>query len=87
MQPFEYVAPETLPDALALLRAHGEEAKVLAGGQSLVPLLNYRLAKPHVVVDVNALPFGDIVSDDGRLRLGALVRHHQLEQSEVVRRR
>ena len=87
MQPFEYVAPETLPDALALLRAHGEEAKVLAGGQSLVPLLNYRLAKPHVVVDVNALPFGDIVSDDGRLRLGALVRHHQLEESEVVRRR
>jgi CO/xanthine dehydrogenase FAD-binding subunit len=84
---FEYAAPETLPEALALLREHGEEARVLAGGQSLVPILNYRLAKPRLVLDINALPLGDVAMDDGRLRLGALVRHHQLEESDVVRQR
>lgn len=87
MHSFEYAAPETLPEALALLREHGEEARVLAGGQSLVPILNYRLAKPRLVLDINALPLGDVAMDDGRLRLGALVRHHQLEESDVVRQR
>jgi CO/xanthine dehydrogenase FAD-binding subunit len=87
VHPFEYAAPETVDDALALLREHGEEAKVLAGGQSLVPILNYRLARPQLVVDINNLPLGDVAADDGRLRLGALVRHHQLEESEAVRRR
>ena len=87
MHPFEYAAPETLPDALALLREHGEDAKVLAGGQSLVPILTYRLAKPRLVVDINALPFGEVTAENGRLRLGALVRHHQLEESETIRRR
>lgn len=87
MHPFEYVAPETLPDVLALLREHGEEARVLAGGQSLMPILNYRLAKPQLLVDINPLPLGDVTTDDRRLQLGALVRHHQLEESDVVRRR
>ena len=87
MHPFEYVAPETLPDVLALLREHGEEARVLAGGQSLMPILTYRLAKPQLIVDINPLPLGDVTTDDGRLQLGALVRHHQLEASDVVRRR
>src|SRR5438445_548818 len=87
MHPFDYVAAETLEEALGLLREHGDEAKVLAGGQSLVPMLNYRLARPGVVVDINRLPLGDISVDDGRLRLGALVRHHQLEESDVLARR
>ena len=87
MHPFDYVAAETLEEALGLLREHGDEAKVLAGGQSLVPMLNYRLARPGVVVDINGLPLGDISVDDGRLRLGALVRHHQLEESDVLARR
>jgi aerobic carbon-monoxide dehydrogenase medium subunit len=86
VHPFEYVAPETLPDVLALLGEHGEEAKVLAGGQSLVPILNYRLARPQLVVDINGLPLGDVTAADGRLRLGALVRHHQLEESDPIRR-
>jgi CO/xanthine dehydrogenase FAD-binding subunit len=59
---------------------------VLAGGQSLVPLLNYRLAAPRVVVDVTRLPLAGVRVADGRLRLGALVRHHQLETSSEVAR-
>ncbi len=87
MQPFAYEAPATLPDALGLLARHGEEARVLAGGQSLVPLLGYRLARPRVVVDVNGLPLAGLEDAGGRLRLGALVRHHQLEESPRIRRR
>ena len=86
MHAFEYAAPETLEDALALLHEHRDEAKVLAGGQSLVPLLNYRLARPRVVVDINGLPLDGVRVDDGRLRLGALVRHHQLEESDTIAR-
>jgi len=86
VHPFEYAAPETLEDALALLHEHRDEAKVLAGGQSLVPLLNYRLARPRVVVDINGLPLDGVRVDDGRLRLGALVRHHQLEESDTIAR-
>jgi len=59
---------------------------VLAGGQSLVPLLNYRLARPRVVVDINGLPLDGVAVDDGRLLLGALVRHHQLEESDTIAR-
>jgi CO/xanthine dehydrogenase FAD-binding subunit len=78
---FEYVAPVSIDDALAVLAEHGEEAKVLAGGQSLIPALNYRLAKPRVVVDINGLPLDGLSVAMGRLRLGALVRHASLEDS------
>jgi carbon-monoxide dehydrogenase medium subunit len=84
---FAYEAPSSLDDAVGLLRRHGGDAKVLAGGQSLVPLLNYGLADPRVVVDINALPLGRIAADNGRLRLGSLVRHHQLEESDEIARR
>ncbi len=86
MHPFEYAAPATVDDALGLLVEHGAEAKVLAGGQSLVPILNYRLAKPRIVVDINDLPLAAIRVEDGRLTLGALVRHHHLEESADVAR-
>ena len=86
MQPFEYVAPGSVEDAVALLARHGADAKVLAGGQSLVPLLNYRLARPRVVVDVNDLPLADIRVEDTRLALGALVRHATLATSPLVAR-
>jgi carbon-monoxide dehydrogenase medium subunit len=82
---FEYVAAGTVEEAVAALRQHREDAKVLAGGQSLVPLLNYRLARPRVVVDVNGLPLGGVAVQDGWLRLGALVRHHELVESPIVR--
>jgi CO/xanthine dehydrogenase FAD-binding subunit len=87
MYPFEYVAPSTLHDALGLLREHGDDAKILAGGQSLIPILHYRLARPRVVIDINGLPFGGITAEDGRVSLGALVRYHELEESETIARR
>jgi carbon-monoxide dehydrogenase medium subunit len=87
MYPFEYAAPATLDEAVGLLREHGDEAKLLAGGQSLIPILQYRLARPRIVVDINGLPFGTITADNGRLRLGALVRHHELEDSEIIAQR
>ena len=86
MHPFAYAAPRTLDEAVAILRAHGAEAKVLAGGQSLVPLLNYRLARPRLVLDINGLPLGGIHAENGGLRLGALTRHHELEESAAIAR-
>jgi carbon-monoxide dehydrogenase medium subunit len=83
--PFEYRRPETLEEALALLQEHGDEAKVLAGGQSLVPVLNMRLLRPSVVVDVNALPGLDHVEAvNGHVRVGALVRQRALEASPLT---
>lgn len=81
MQSFDYVAPETLDEALALLAEHGSEAKVLAGGQSLIPVLNYRLAKPRIIIDLNSLRLGDVRVDNERIRLGALTRYFALEES------
>ena len=78
--PFVYDAPRTLDDALVVLDRHRDEAKILAGGQSLVPLLNFRLARPAVVVDINRLPALDgIHEEDGRIAIGALVRQRRLE--------
>jgi aerobic carbon-monoxide dehydrogenase medium subunit len=85
--PFAYHAPETLEEALALL-VRLPDAKILAGGQSLIPLMNLGLARPGTLVDVNGLPGLDSVTEeDGRLRIGALVRHHVLETSPVIHRR
>ena len=86
MYPFDYVAPASVDEALGVLAEHGEEAKVLAGGQSLLPILNYRLAKPRVVVDINGLPLDGVSVGDGRLKLGALTRHATLEESPEVAR-
>lgn len=83
--PFEYDAPTTVDAALELLAEHGPDAKVLAGGQSLVPMMNFRLARPGRLVDVNKL--GDLAGlrrRDGELRIGALTRQAVLERSEIV---
>jgi carbon-monoxide dehydrogenase medium subunit len=73
--PFDYVRPESLDEALAALAAGGDEAKVLAGGQSLVPALNMRLLRPTLLVDVNRVPGLDGIADEGgALRVGAVVR-------------
>jgi carbon-monoxide dehydrogenase medium subunit len=83
--PFEYLRPASLDEALAALAAHGGAAKPLAGGQSLVPAMNFRIAQPAVLVDLNHLPGLDgIDSGPGGLRLGAMVRHRALETSAVV---
>ena len=86
MQALEYIAPATVEEALGVLAGHREEAKVLAGGQSLVPMLNYRLARPRVVVDVNGLPLDGVRVGTGRLRLGALTRHATLTESPEIAR-
>src|SRR5919108_3521980 len=85
---FDYLLPRTLDEALGLLAEHGEEAKVLAGGQSLVPLLNFRLVRPTYLVDLNDIPGLDgIRVDDGRLAIGAMTRQRVAETSTVVRER
>lgn len=83
--PFEYHDPHGLEETLALLAEYGEDAKVLAGGQSLVPLLNFRLASPERIVDINHL--GELVylrRSGGTLHIGALTRDSALERSSLV---
>lgn len=85
---FEYIRLESLEEALAILAEHGDEAKPLAGGQSLVPMLNMRLASPGVLVDLNRIAGLDGIGEaNGSVRAGALVRQSAFERSEVVRRR
>jgi carbon-monoxide dehydrogenase medium subunit len=85
---FEYVAPQKPDEALTLLFKYGDRAKILAGGQSLIPLLNFRLAQPEVLVDINRVSELDYVRPaDGGLAIGALTRQHALERSELIRTR
>lgn len=86
MSPFDYVAPLSVDEALALLGEHREDAKLLAGGQSLVPILNYRLARPRIVIDINGLPLEGVRVEARRLGLGALTRHATLEESPEIAR-
>ena len=83
---FRYEAPRSIDEAIALLQDGGGEAKVLAGGQSLVPLLKLRFAAPELVVDINSLPglAYHKVDADGTIRVGALCRHVDLERSTVL---
>ena len=82
---FEYHAPASVEEAVGLLAEHGDEAKVLAGGQSLIPLLSLRLARPAHLIDVNGLSdLGSIKNGNG-LELGALVRHRVAERSADVK--
>ncbi len=84
---FRYEAPRSLDEAIQLLHDGGGDAKVLAGGQSLVPLMKLRFAMPELVVDINNLPWLDYhrADADGTLRVGALTRHADLERSELLR--
>lgn len=83
--PFEYHAPTTLDEALALLAEHGDEAKALAGGQSLIPVLNFRLARPTVLVDLNRVEgLAGIDVSGGAVRLGAMTRQRAAERSSEV---
>jgi aerobic carbon-monoxide dehydrogenase medium subunit len=85
---FEYLAPATLDEALATLDRFGDEAKVLAGGQSLIPLMKLRFAAPAALVDINRVEGLDALAEEGgELRIGALVRHRACERSELLRGR
>jgi CO/xanthine dehydrogenase FAD-binding subunit len=86
--PFDYYDPATLEEALALLARYGDDAKLLAGGQSLVPVLNMRLAKPRVLIDLNRVDGLAYIREEGALlALGALTRHAAIERSDLVARR
>lgn len=81
---FDYLRPDTLDETLAILSEHGDDAKVLAGGQSLVPTMNMRLARPATIVDINHLPLAEVRSQDGRMHIGALVRQADIERDPRV---
>jgi carbon-monoxide dehydrogenase medium subunit len=84
--PFKYYAPETIPEVLSLIKEHGYDAKILAGGQSLVPMMNFRLVQPAVVVDINRIPeLSFIKKKDKGLRLGAMTRHSQAEKDPLIK--
>jgi len=83
---FAYEAPKSLADAIGLLDASGGEAKILAGGQSLVPMLKLRFAAPEQIIDINNIPGLEYhrIDPDGTLRIGALCRHEDLEFSTII---
>ena len=85
---FDYVAPKSLPEAIDLLKSKGEGAKIVAGGQSLIPLLKLRLAAPSVLIDIGRIPgLGYIKESEGLLRMGALTRMADVEASSLIARR
>ena len=83
---FEYYSPRTLDEAIDLLKKLGPDAKLLSGGQSLIPMMKLRLLSPEHIVDINRIPGLDYITEtDGHLRIGALTREHELESSDVVK--
>jgi carbon-monoxide dehydrogenase medium subunit len=84
---FEYFAPASLNEALTLLSAYKDDAKILAGGQSLVPLMKLRLAKPRYLIDLNRIADLSFIRGDGDgIRIGALTTHTEIENSEIIKR-
>ena len=82
---FEYVVANSIEQAVAALAQAGGDAKILAGGQSLVPMLNFRLLRPAILVDINRIPGLAFIEDAGdAVKIGALTRHHQIETSPVI---
>ncbi len=85
-QSFEYFCPETVSEAIALLQEHGDGAKILSGGQSLIPMMKIRLARPEYIIDINRLADLQYVKEeDGFLKIGGLTREADLEVSSLIR--
>ena len=85
---FEYVTAKSVPEAIALLQQYGDDAKILAGGHSLIPLLRYRLAAPAILIDINRVAdLAYLQEADGTLHIGALTREADLESSPLIRQR
>ena len=83
---FEYDAPSTLNDAINLLHQYGEDAKILSGGHSLLPMMKLRFASPERVIDINGIPdLSYIKEEDGVLKFGALTRESEIEHSELLK--
>lgn len=85
---FEYHSPTSLDEAVALLGQYGDEAKILSGGQSLIPAMRFRLAQPGILIDINGIPNLEYVREEGdRLVIGGLTRESAVEKSELVQKR
>lgn len=83
---FEYLRPTTVPEAIAMLVEHGDEAKILSGGQSLIPMMKLRLARPGYLIDINRISgLSHIKEEGGYLKIGGLTREAELEASPLVR--
>ena len=84
--PFDYSSPATLSEAFALLKMHGDDAKILSGGHSLIPMMKLRLASPAHLVDINKIPgLSHIKEEGGFLKIGALAREVEMEDSDVIK--
>src|SRR6516162_8369761 len=82
---FEYLRPSTIPEAIAFLQQYGDDAKILSGGQSLIPMMKLRLARPAYLIDINRIAgLSYIEEEDGHLKIGALIREAELEESPIV---
>ena len=82
---FDYAAPASLEEAFSLLEQHGDEAKILAGGHSLIPMMKLRFASPEFLIDINNIPgLSYIKEEDGYLKIGAMTREAELETSKVI---
>ena len=84
---FDYAVARDVGHAIQLLGTSGGEGKVLAGGQSLIPLMKFRLAQPALLIDINRVPGLSAINENGELRIGALIRENDLETNPIVRRR
>lgn len=85
---FDYVTAQSVPEAIALLEQYGDDAKILAGGHSLIPLLRYRLAAPAVLIDINRIGALEYLREtDGMLHIGALTREAELDHAPLIRER
>ena len=83
---FEYDAPSTLEDAIGLLQQYGEDAKILAGGHSLIPMMKLRFASPERIIDINGVPgLSYIKEDGGMLKIGAMTRESEVEHSDLLK--
>ncbi len=82
---FDYLAPNTIDEAIAALAEHGDDAKILAGGQSLIPAMRFRLASPATLIDINGLSMLEYVREEnGHLAIGALTRESAIEDSTMI---
>jgi carbon-monoxide dehydrogenase medium subunit len=84
---FDYYAPTTVEDVMVLLKRHGSDARLLAGGQTLLPMMNFRLAAPEVIIDLNRIPeLAYIEAPEGQVHIGAMTRQRALEFSPIIAR-
>lgn len=86
-QPFNYEAPNTLAEAISLLQKYGDEAKILSGGHSLIPMMKLRFATPEYLIDINDIPgLSHITEENGLLKIGALTREAEVEHSDLLKK-